>query len=220
MGLHMNLFDLDREIRDCRRCELILSNWPDDPPSSHAPVRPRPILSRPGLTRILLIGQAPGLTEYRGGLPFSGGAGRGIRDLLAKCGLQSSEFDKYVYQTSIMKCFPGRRLNKTRYEDRIPCASMTANCIGFLGQQIELISPRLIITLGGFAVTQLDRLRKIKRRNLSEVVGRSDQWNEARIVYLPHTSGSSRFLNDPANLQSFLAAQNLLSKELIIACKP
>src|SRR5690348_16043356 len=77
--MNPRLIELDTVIRNCRLCEPILSIWPDDPPKSHAPVQPRPILSQPSQAAILLVGQAPGLTEYRSGRPFSGGAGEGIR---------------------------------------------------------------------------------------------------------------------------------------------
>lgn len=214
MSIDLRLLGLDREIRSCIRCEDILVGRPDDPPSSDRALHSRPILSPPSLAPIMLIGQAPGLTEYRTGQPFSGGAGGSIRDLFAKCGLSRTEFDRHVYQTSIVKCFPGRKRNRNRYEDRVPCSKMRSNCIGYLRRQIDLVLPRLIIPLGGFASREVDRLRNIKRRKLAELVGEIERWNGMTIIYLPHTSGASRFRNDSANREKLYRARELLSMAL------
>ena len=66
--------ELDKEIRSCVKCASILARWPEDGPPRLKPVVPRPVLSEPMSAPILLIGQAPGPTEYRTGRPFSGGA--------------------------------------------------------------------------------------------------------------------------------------------------
>jgi uracil-DNA glycosylase len=133
---------------------------------------------------------------------------------MARRGLSEDEFESNVYQTSIVKCYPGRKLNGKRWEDRKPCAGMTANCRPFLLRQIDLLRPRLIVSLGAFAGGELNLLRKNRPRRLADLVGLVEDWRGIRIVYLPHTSGSSRFLNDPENRQKFDHAQDRLTEEV------
>jgi hypothetical protein len=65
-----------------------------------------------------------------------------------------------------------------------------------------------------FAGRQLDRLRKNRPRRLADVVGLVEDWRGIRIVYLPHTSGSSRFLNNPENRRKYDCAQDKLTEEV------
>lgn len=190
---------LDYEIRNCTRCTAVLSSHPENPPSVMRSVEPKPILSPPICAKIMLVGQAPGLTEYKTGRPFSGPAGDAIRQLFSACGVRFMDFDRLVYQTSAVKCFPGRRKNRDRWEDHPPCSTMVRNCSGFLARQIEQTQPKLIVTLGGVAARTVDELRGIPRRALSDVAGTRESWGEVEIVFLAHTSGGSRFLNDQNN---------------------
>ena len=95
----------------------------------------------------MLIGQAPGPREYERHLPFQGDAGVSIRALFAVCGLD--DFNGIVYQTSVTKCFPGRRPNSS--SDRKPGAQEVRNCQGFLRGQLNLLRPKLIVCLGELA---------------------------------------------------------------------
>jgi uracil-DNA glycosylase family 4 len=127
--------------------------------------------------------------------PFSGPAGDDIRALLARCGTSPADFDRDVYQTSVVKCFPGRKKNREHWEDRQPSVPMQRNCSGFLERQIMLVQPSLIIAMGGTATDAFDRLTGIRPRNLFDAVGTSTKLKDATIVYLTHTSGSNRSLN-------------------------
>lgn len=96
---------------------------------------------------------------------------------------------------------------------------MVLNCRPFLEAQITLVQPRLIITLGGFPSVQLGRLRKIRGvRPLSQLVGTVEEWQSIRILFLPHTSGKSRFFNDAENRRRFEDAKMLLSREIQNVC--
>src|SRR5262245_24360687 len=127
-----SLSALNEEIQICNKCASILCAHPENPPARMAPVRSRPVLSTPTRAQVLLIGQAPGLTEYTSGNPFSGQAGSGIREVFSSCGLGPADFDRRVYQTSAVKCFPGRFLDRGKWKDRQPCADMLQNCASFL----------------------------------------------------------------------------------------
>jgi uracil-DNA glycosylase len=211
--MDLDFQSLDAQIRACTRCEAVLAKSPENPPDNRTPVRPRPVLSVPFRAPIMLLGQAPGLEEYRTRKPFSGGAGHGVRDLFVSCGLPRANFDAAVYQTSVVKCYPGRKENNGQWEDRVPCAAMKRNCETFLFRQIKAVSPRLIVTLGAFAAKELDRLRgKRCRRTLEEMVGLIEDWEGIRIIFLPHTSGKNRFLNKPENRKALAAAKEHLSE--------
>jgi uracil-DNA glycosylase len=137
--------ELDAEIRACTRCANFLKKHPVNPPGKPEPVLPRPVLSKPFSASIMLVGLAPGLSEYRSGLPFQGQAGGGIRSIFADCGVQENEFDRVVYQTSVVKCFPGRQENKQEnkkgsWSDRQPDAAMKRACAGFLRSQIDVLA--------------------------------------------------------------------------------
>ena len=98
--------------------------------------------------RIMLVGEAPGRTEDLTGLPFVGAAGTFLDELLAKAGLSRDE----VYITNVVKCRPPGNRNPTPLE--------VHTCSPFLREQIRLVDPFVIVTLGNFAtrvVVETDR---------------------------------------------------------------
>jgi DNA polymerase len=90
--------------------------------------------------RIMFIGEAPGKQEAMKGEPFVGAAGRVLDDLLASIGLSRDQ----VYITNILKDRPP--------ENRDPRRDEIALYVPFLREQIEIIQPRVIVTLGRFAM--------------------------------------------------------------------
>lgn len=89
---------------------------------------------------LMLIGEAPGKEEARQGRPFVGASGRMLDELLASVGLQRAD----VYITNVVKDRPPDNRDPTVDEVRIYAP--------FLARQIELIQPRVIATLGRFAM--------------------------------------------------------------------
>jgi uracil-DNA glycosylase family 4 len=167
------LEQLDAEIRVCARCADRLALHPVNPPRRLEKVVPRPVLSTQFSAAIMLIGRAPGLTEYDSGLPFQGQAGKEIRSFFAACGVRSDEFDRVIYQTSAVKCFPGRQVNKARWEDRQPDRKMLQICSDFLRSQIDIVNPHILVCLGGVAAKAIDNLRGIRPGNLATSSERS-----------------------------------------------
>lgn len=84
----------------------------------------------------MFIGEAPGAREDETGSPFVGPAGRFLDELLSSAGLSRET----VYICNIVKCRPP--------ENRDPTAEEIAECRIFLDRQIELVSPKIIATLG------------------------------------------------------------------------
>jgi DNA polymerase len=90
--------------------------------------------------KILFIGEAPGEQEAKSGRPFVGASGRLLNELLASIGLSREE----VYITNVVKDRPP--------ENRDPTAAEIALYTPFLVRQIEVIRPKVIVTLGRFAM--------------------------------------------------------------------
>ena len=89
---------------------------------------------------ILFIGEAPGWHEDQQGRPFVGPAGKFLDELLASIGLKREQ----VYIANVIKCRP------TNNRDPLPVEIQ--NCRKWLDRQIELISPKVIVTLGRYSM--------------------------------------------------------------------
>ena len=85
---------------------------------------------------IMFIGEAPGFYEDQQGIPFVGAAGRFLDELLEGAGIDR----KRVFITNVVKCRPPG--------NRDPQPEEVEACKDYLDQQIEIISPQVIVTLG------------------------------------------------------------------------
>lgn len=85
---------------------------------------------------VMFVGEAPGHWEDVKGRPFVGAAGKFLDEMLSRIGLSRSE----VYIANILKCRPP--------ENRDPLPIEVKACTPFLDRQIQIIKPRLIVTLG------------------------------------------------------------------------
>ena len=195
----------ESELRKCTKCAPLLAQYQVDPPESPEAVLPRPIV-RPLLPcPVMLIGQAPGLTEYRTGRPFSGPAGRDARAIFVQAGLDDARFERFVFTSAVAKCFPGsklvprRRTSGVRREDVKPSAEMLRNCSPFLLAQLNVVNPRTVVLLGKMALEVFLELTTGRRASvqLDDYVGRLLEWNGRNVIPLAHTSGASTWLNQP-----------------------
>ncbi|MBA7606288.1 Type-4 uracil-DNA glycosylase [subsurface metagenome] len=89
---------------------------------------------------IMFIGEAPGWHEDQQGRPFVGPAGQYLDQLLALIGLKRQQ----VYIGNVIKCRP--------MENRDPLPSEILNCRKWLERQIEVIQPKMIVTLGRYSM--------------------------------------------------------------------
>lgn len=92
---------------------------------------------------IMFVGEAPGKNEAKTGRPFVGAAGKILDELLASIGLPRPE----VYITNIVKDRPPA--NRDPLPEEIECYGP------FLDQQIEIIQPKVIATLGRFSMSYI-----------------------------------------------------------------
>ena len=91
---------------------------------------------------IMFIGEAPGWHEDQQGRPFVGPAGQFLDGLLASIGLRRGQ----VYIANVIKCRP--------MGNRDPLPSEIDNCRDWLDRQIEIICPRMIVTLGRYSMAK------------------------------------------------------------------
>lgn len=211
---------IDDAMRSCRKCATLFAEYPVDPRVNNTCVEPRPIVTGIIPKPVMLIGQAPGLTEYETGKPFQGDAGKGIRGIFDELGLPRSRFDELVYSSAVIKCFPGSkpklRAGKVR-EDVLPSAEMIRNCQPFFEGQIQLADPQIVVTLGGLPLKAYLKLtgRKSSDARLENFIGKKEIWNGRTVIFFPHTSGASRWLNEPQNRRLLQQAKALLRYEMI-----
>jgi len=92
--------------------------------------------------KVMFIGEAPGQNEDRQGRPFVGAAGQFLEELIALAGLKRSQ----VYICNVIKCRPPG--------NRDPLPTEISACRPWLDQQIALVQPQVIVTLGRFSMAQ------------------------------------------------------------------
>jgi uracil-DNA glycosylase family 4 len=118
------LNELYKEIAICRRCELYKNATRAVPGEG------------PENAEIMFIGEAPGWNEDQQGRPFVGAAGKFLDDLISSIGWNRSQ----VYIANVVKHRPP--------ENRDPLPSEIAACSIWLDRQLEIIHPKMIVTLG------------------------------------------------------------------------
>jgi uracil-DNA glycosylase family 4 len=166
--------------------------------------RAHPVFSGHAGQRIMLVGQAPGPVEQDQSRPFAGRSGRQLMRWLIRAGFSDEDDVRArIYMTAMSTCFPGRRPDGAG--DRRPSAAEVALCSPWLDAVLALLRPRVIIPIGSLALE-----RFLPGQRLDDVIGAAFTEAGARIsspfdatpilVPLPHPSGQSRWLNDPARI--------------------
>ena len=122
------LDELRTAVGDCQRCKL----WPDRTHLVFGVGSPQ--------AQVMFIGEGPGRDEDLQGEPFVGRAGQLLTDIITKgMGLKRQD----VYIANVIKCRPPGNRN--------PEPEEIESCEPFLMKQIEIVKPRVIVTLGKFA---------------------------------------------------------------------
>jgi len=126
------LQELAKSLHDCQRCKLAKLG------------RTQVVfgVGNPHAT-IMFVGEAPGFYEDQKGEPFVGAAGKLLNDLLQSAGLSRDE----IYIANVIKCRPPN--------NRDPEMDEVDTCKPFLMQQIQMIRPKLVCTLGNWATQTL-----------------------------------------------------------------
>ncbi|MEA2524445.1 MAG: uracil-DNA glycosylase [Thermomicrobiales bacterium] len=190
---------LHRELAGCARCVV----------AGFIPTA-FPIFKGEIGNRVMVVGQAPAWYAHERPLPYSGATGKTLRAWLAQAGFLDDALHGRFYLTSLTKCFPGA--SASGKGDRAPSAAEIALCRGHLDAEIALVRPELVIALGRLAATAL-----VGPVPLADLVGTLREGERAghrfAVLPLPHPSGVSRWLNEPANRERHALALGLLSEQ-------
>lgn len=165
---------LHRQLDSCRACPSVIG------PVVHGPAV---------LSRVMLIGQAPGPREGTFGRPFAWTAGRTMFGWFQESlGVDEATFRARVYIAAVARCFPGKASGGG---DRRPDRREIERCEPWLERESAILEPELLIPVGTLAI---ERVLGTKDP-LVDVIGTLKRWRwhgrEVDVVALPHPSGAS-----------------------------
>ena len=155
---------LYKEIADCPNCALARTRTQTVPGSG------------PASAQIMFIGEAPGAREDEQGLPFVGRSGELLSSLLEAVGLSRSQ----VYIANVVKCRPP--------ENRDPRQDEIDECKGYLAEQIRLVDPAVVITLGNFSTKLLLKTEL----GITRMRGQAYPWWGRHVVPTFHPAAALR----------------------------
>ena len=139
---------LASKVQICRKCPLWMT-------------RKQAVLGDGDInTSVLFIGEAPGYWEDVKGRPFVGAAGKLFDERLSDIGLRRRD----VYVTNVIKCRPP--------DNRDPLQLEINACAPYLTQQIKIVAPKLLVTLGRHATACVFREADLEFGGITKVHGR------------------------------------------------
>jgi uracil-DNA glycosylase family 4 len=186
---YRSLASLQRDNRRCRACL-----------EAGYPLESLPVLEGHEDRRAYIYGQAPGVVEGQERRPWRGRAGQTLRRWLD---LDEESFYRTFYCASVTRCYPGR--SPAGSGDRVPTPRERELCSFWFEWELRLLRPELIVAVGGLAVRRL-----LPGRRLSDCIGTGYERGDATVIALPHPSGVSRWLNEPANRLQLREALDLI----------
>lgn len=127
---------------------------------------------------IFLVGEAPGANEDRDGRPFIGKSGQLLDNILTACGFTRQQ---HVFISNIVRCRPPN--------NRVPTNREVETCIPYLFEQIDLVNPKIIITLGA---TSTRKLLKDDSCKITAIRGNWIQWNNRLLMPVYHPAALLR----------------------------
>lgn len=147
------LTELYQQIATCRDCEELARTRNQTVPGEG-----------PENSQIVFIGEAPGFHEDQQGRPFVGQAGQFLEQLLGSIGMKRSD----VYICNVIKCRPPG--------NRDPLPTEIKNCQNWLDRQLELLSPKIVVTLGRYSLAKF-----FPGETISKIHGRAKR--QGNVIY-------------------------------------
>jgi uracil-DNA glycosylase len=190
---YRSISSLQRDNRVCRACA-----------EAGYPLESLPVVQPYTGQRAYIYGQAPGVLEGIERLPWRGRAGRTLRRWLA---MNEEDFYATFYCASVTRCYPGKA--RSGNGDRTPTAREQELCAFWREWELRLVRPELILVVGGLSARRL-----LGITNLGASIGRRLELDGAVAIPLPHPSGTSRWLNEPANREVLADALRVVNDEL------
>ncbi len=179
------------EILHCQKCPLAKGRKnavPGEGPSS---------------VEIMFIGEGPGYHENQQGKPFVGQAGAFLDELLAAADLKRED----VFITNVVKCRPPN--------NRDPMPEELAACAHYLDEQIALLDPKVIVTLGRFSMAKF-----IENGKISQIHGKAHKVGKRLVVTMYHPAAAlHQPALRPALVEDFKKLPVLLGKEAVVQAK-
>jgi|TARA_X000000368_G_scaffold109930_1_gene85538 DNA polymerase len=156
---------VSKEVSECTKCSL-------------AADRKQPVFGTGSVSAdLMLIGEGPGAEEDRLGVPFVGRSGKLLDTLL----LEEMNIDRSLcYISNVVKCRPP--------ENRDPKAEEVEACSPYLKKQLEIIEPKVIVTLGNFAT----RLLLDTKIGITELRGKLYQYLGFTLIPTFHPAAALR----------------------------
>jgi len=188
---------LDKHIQDLLSCD-------------RCPAMYKPVISGGAvLSKVMLVGQAPGIKEPQLQRPFAHTAGKTLfRWFQDAFGIDEARFRSRIYIAAVCRCYPGKN---PKGGDRVPDKQEIANCASWLSEEIKILQPELILPVGKLAIQQFTQLQK-----LIEVIGRKStiehEGHHFDIVPLPHPSGASTWHRMEPGVSLLREALTLIGK--------
>jgi DNA polymerase len=136
------LAEIAKQVSICEKCDLHYSRKNGVPGEG------------PADADIVFIGEGPGFHENMQGRPFVGAAGDFLEELLGTIGMKREE----VFITNVVKCRPPG--------NRDPAPDELEACSPYLDKQLQVINPKVVVTLGRFSMA-----RYIPNAKISEIHG-------------------------------------------------
>jgi DNA polymerase len=155
------LQQIHEEIQSCTKCDLHFSR-------KHGVSG-----TGPANADIMFIGEGPGFHENETGIPFVGGAGRFLDDLLESIGIKREN----VFIGNVVKCRPPG--------NRDPQWNELAACDPYLERQINAVNPKVIVTLGRFSMAKF-----MPNAKISESHGQAVNIKGRLIVAMYHPAAA------------------------------
>jgi len=121
----------------------------------------------------MLIGEAPGYYEDQQGRPFVGAAGQFLEQLLASIGLKRTD----VFIANVIKCRPP--------SNRDPLPAEIDACSAWLDQQIEIVEPKVVVTLGRYSLG-----RYFPGQPISRIHGQARKMGRLWVVPMYHPAAA------------------------------
>lgn len=158
-----SLEQVSAEVSACTRCPLHATRTKSVPGEG------------PANAQIMLIGEGPGFHEDQSGRPFVGASGNFLVELLGSVGLKRED----VFICNVVKCRPPG--------NRDPEPNEIQACQDYLDRQIELINPKLIVTLGRFSMA-----RWFPDARISHIHGKGRKIGDRVVVPMYHPAAALR----------------------------
>ncbi len=172
------------QVRACTRCPLYKTATKGVPGEG------------PANADIMMIGEGPGFHEDQQGRPFVGAAGKFLDELLSHINLKRSD----IFITNVVKHRPPN--------NRDPLPEEIEACRPWLDQQIELIQPKVIVTISRFAMA-----RWFPNEKISAIHGKAKRAGNMMIVPMFHPAAALHNINlRPVLIEDFKKLPNYIEQ--------